>query len=180
MTLLELRAAIVANIKAAFPTLKTCDGHAGRFDLTELKRISTRAPAVYVACLAIGSAEENGDISAEISWAAYVITRDEPTVKRDESALAIVHALIAHIPGNRWELDDAETRPVAIRAQNLYSASIDKQGIAMWAITWRQQMNLGGAVNLAELNAFVTVHADHSLAPGNDEPAAIDEVTLEQ
>lgn len=180
MSLITLRDAIAAELAAAIPELKTCEGHGGRFDLQELRRVAAKAPAVFVACLGFGDAEEEGDTTAELSWAAYVVTKDAPGKPRDEAALAIAQALAVHIPGNRWGLDDAEGRPEGIRGQNLYSDRLDKQGVAMWAISWRQRMNLGGAVDSAELAAFVTFHAEHSMAPGDGEPAATDEVTLPQ
>lgn len=157
MTIFDIRKAVAA-VLAELLGVKV-EPHGGRFDLQALKSVATRTPAVFVACLGMSGVEEKGsEISADVAWAAFVVTGDKPGKPRDESALALAHALVTHIPGNRWGLDESESRPAQIRADNLYSADLDKHGVAMWAIGWRQRMVIdAGSVALDDfLAAYVT------------------------
>lgn len=177
--MIAFRDAVVADLKTNVTGLKTCETHAGRFDLGELKRIALKSPAVLVSILGFGNAKDvGGELLTPLQMSAFVVTRDQPSIARDSSVLAIVKAVSIRISENDWGLN--AQRPQAIKGQNLYSGKIDKKGVALWAITWRQEVNLGNELDEATLNAFVTLNIDHSLAPGTDEPAAIDDVTLEQ
>ena len=179
MSLLDLRQAIVDDLQANIPDLKECAGHAGRFDREEIRRIAHKSPAVFVACLAASETEdEGGEIESDLRWGAFIVAKDQRAVKRDEVALALLQALLLHLPGNRWNVEAG--RPENIAAQNLYSGKIDKLGIAMWGVSWSQRMTLGAALDETTLAVFATLHTEHSLVPGVDEPAAIDDVILEQ
>lgn len=179
MSLFTLRQAIVDDLQANLPTLKTCEGHGGRFDATEIKRVATRAPALYIACLGVSGADEGPDgITGTLQWGAFIVTRDSAAAPRDEAGLAILQALLLRLPGNRWGLDQAETRPEAVQARNLYSATVDKLGVAMWAVSWRQRMVIGAELDPATLDVFATFDAIHDLDTGQDgEPEANDHLT---
>ncbi|WP_051182942.1 phage protein Gp37 [Desulfocurvibacter africanus] len=166
MTLIDIRAAIVALLADLLHV--QVEPHAGRFDLDELKRAATRTPAVFVACLGFSDVEEKGhEISAEVAWAAFVVTGDKPGNPRHVSSLALVHALGTHIPGNRWGLEESEGIPEQIRADNLYSAQLDKHGVAMWAIGWRQRMLIdAGAVVLDDFLAAHVATTPEEAKPG--------------
>lgn len=183
MSLLKLREAIVNDIKVnAFSGVAgiTVQSHAGRFDAAELQRIATQSPAIHIACLSVTEIDQGIDgISATLTWGAFITAKDKPGTPRDVGALAIVNALVRYVPGQRWNLDQSEGRPHRINANNLYAASIDKLGVAMWAVTWQQQMCLGGGEEINELAPFITYNATHQLADGQ-EPSARDTVTLEQ
>lgn len=183
MSLLKLREAIVDDIKVnAFVSVAgiTVQSHAGRFDATELQRIAAQTPAVHLACLNLTDLDTGTDgISATITWGAFITVKDKPGTPRDVGALAIVNTLAIYVSGQRWNLDQSEGIPQRITANNLYAAHIDKMGIAMWAVTWQQQMCLGGGEEINELAPFITYNATHQLADGQ-EPSARDTVTLEQ
>lgn len=174
-----LRDAIVATLHAAFPVLPSVEGHGGRFDLPELQRMGAQTPALRVVVLqvpeAMDSAAGSFDLAAEI--AVFVVTRDAPQKPKDAAALATVSQLLTVIPGNRWGLDFID-HPETVRADNLYSAPLDKVGIALWAISWRQIVRLerdGVEAALVDLKTFVT---DYYLPPVTDPPgtpAATDE-----
>lgn len=180
MSLLTLRQAIVDDLTANLPALKTCEGHGGRFDANEVKRVAAKAPALFVACLGVSDTDEAPDgIAGTVQWGAFVVARDTGASGRDEGGLAILQALLLHLPGNRWGLDQAEGRPQAIRAQNLYSATVDKMGVAMWAVSWRQRMVIGAELDPATLDVFATFDAVYDLdqPTGSGEPEANDHLT---
>ncbi|MEX0732844.1 MAG: hypothetical protein WED00_05685 [Aquisalimonadaceae bacterium] len=174
------REAITAGIKSALPELRTCETHGGRFDRGELQRLSRRAPAVFVAALGVPSVAETPRAGLPlVGWAAFVIVSDTPQVSRDVIALDYAEALLRLIndngKGHRWGLDGAQ-KPERLAADNLYSGSLDKMRVAMWAVTWRQGIHLTpGAIS--ELADFALYSATH-LVGGSEDPDAEDRVEL--
>lgn len=146
---------IVDGIRAALPDLKTCESHDGRFDLNELKRISTQVPAIYVAALATGSLQSDTGTEVPVTFAAYVITRDQPKSPRDRQARLLVDALLALLNGNTWNDDNIIEAPMRVRSQNLYSAGSDRSGVAMWAVTFTHQVRIN-EFDASTLDDFLT------------------------
>lgn len=179
MSLIACRDGIVAAIKAAIPALKEVKSHAGRFDLAELQRLAAKAPAVRVACLGVLSAKATpGCVEITVSWAAFVIAKDQRGLKRDAAALALITAIMPTIPGNLWGLDNVDA-PDKIRADNLYSGKLDQKGVALWGVRWQQDMQLG-QLDEATLEAFNTLFVDWDLAPIDGTTDTSDDITLEQ
>ncbi|AMK09648.1 phage protein Gp37 [Pseudodesulfovibrio indicus] len=183
MSLDTLRTAVADTLKTALPASVSVESHGGRFDQAELRRIMAKAPAVFVATLGFSDLKyDHGDFQATISWGAFVVTRDAPKVSRDQGASVLVNALAMTIPENTWSLDnECVNTPQAVRGDNLFSATVDKLGVAMWAITWRQTMLLGKALSdedLAALDLFETLYTQFPVA--DDAPLAEDKVQLPQ
>ena len=182
MSLETLRQAVVATLDAATPKQVTCAAHGGRFDLNELKRVSAKAPALFVAVLGFGDLKEShGEYEAVVSWAAFVVTRDAPRVHRDKAAVALVDALALIVPDNTWGTDACLNTPQNVRGDNLFNSTVDKAGVAMWAVSWRQSMRFAQAMTeeaLASLDLFEIFDAKYPVA--DDAPVAEDNVTLPQ
>lgn len=180
MSLLAIRDAVVDEFQAAteLSQLKTLAPHGGRFDIEELRQIAAKAPALFVAILQVSDTEEGSDgLVGDVQFGAYVVTKDHPGQERDVGALALVQAVGLRIVGNRWGLDAAEGRPERIRADNLYGQAIDKHRIAMWGITWRQRMVLGGELDPATLDALQFIDVTYDLDPDSEaEPEHSDSV----
>ena len=143
------RQMMLAAIRQAMPELKEVAGHPGRFDLGELQRISMRAPAVRLAILGAPRIAETSDerLRIDLSLAAFVITRDAPGLPRDEAALNIVETLMQLVSLNQWQVAEDTgfglLLPREMRAENLYSGEVDRRGVALWGLSWRQGMILG-------------------------------------
>jgi hypothetical protein len=183
MSVLTLRAAVVAGLKDSLPTLagKTVkvEPHAGRFDAAELKRISAQAPAVFVAVLGLADLSEIcGEVSATCQVLAIVVCKDAPGLSRDLAALGMMEALAKIVPGNDWN-GAAEKAPEDLRCDNLFSATLDKSGVAMWGVAWRQRAivaTTGVSGSEEGLDWFLHYHMETELAKGA--PVAVDDVTL--
>ena len=176
---LALRQAVVDAVEPAIPAVTTCKAHGGRFQPGEVKRIAVRAPAVLVALVSASEAKPvAGGVCTELDFGAFVVTRDRPGSQRDAEGIVISQALLALVASNRWGREDTEN-PTRIRARNLYSSKVDKQGIAIWAVTWRQAIE-HGRLDPAELEDFTKLFADWDLAPSDEQIDASDEVALEQ
>jgi hypothetical protein len=186
--LTDCRAAIVAKIETALKAplgLATVAPHRGRITGPELARLGARAPAVLVGCLGWGALRDMaGETEANLEWVAFVVTKDAPGVDRGTSALVIANAIGGLVMGNTWGLDGQD--PTNVSARNLYAGDVDKQGLALWLVSWRQWMTiaLDGEFDpdniAATLGDLTTIHAEHydpgGIAAG-DAPRAIDEVT---
>jgi hypothetical protein len=150
---------IAAYIKAQLPSLKTCDPHGGRFDLEELRRHSKKAPAVLVAMTDASEALLAQGVETMATYVIFVITRDTAAAPRDVAAINLVQCILSMLPGQVWlpELVDAEnpfvSEPDRVSAQNFFSTALDDQGVAMWAISFRQTVSLGDAAG-SDLSAF--------------------------
>ena len=148
-------AGIAAGVRAALPGLKTCAVHDGRFKASELRRWALRAPAVLIAWLGTPRAEAPGVLWTDCDhrFAAFVVTRDraaqrpkEKSLPRGKAARSIVYVLLLLIPRARWGLTDIGAAE-NLRAVNLYSGEVDKAGVALWAVTWRQALRLEAAAD---------------------------------
>ena len=173
--------ALIALINTTLPNvLRLVKSVPGQLDEQILKTMFASAPAVYVAFL-------NGRASDNRSWdatfAVYAVTGSGAQDQRRGGdarvigAYDIVQALLPAI--NYHTVPDVGTLKFE-RVQNLFNLALDKQGLTVYAMTFNINMGMDYAINTNALNAFVTYHAEHSLVPGNNEPAAIDNVTLEQ
>lgn len=183
MSVLTLRESVVAVLKASLPKLagKTVkvEPHAGRFDAAELKRISAQAPAVFVAVLGLADLSEScGEVNATCQILAIVVCKDASALPRDLAALGMMEALAKIVPGNDWN-GAAEKAPEDIRCDNLFSATLDQAGVAMWGVAWRQRATVaktGVSGSEGGLDWFLHYHMDTELAKGA--PVAVDDVTL--
>ena len=140
----EVLTAIKTAVKSALPELRRCEVHGGRFDINELKRVATQTPAVLVSLLATPDVKikETEERDIELTIALYVVTSDKPQLPRNVSIINIVEALLLLIPINDWGVAKI-SEPKEISSQNLYSGDIDKHGIAMWAISFKQTVRVG-------------------------------------
>ncbi len=51
------------------------------------------------------------------------------------------------------------TVPANVRADNLFSRDLDKNGVALWAVTWRHLVDLD-ITDVTSLDDFLTAHVD--------------------
>ena len=150
--LLTFRRMVVDGIAARLPELKSVAAHPGRFDLEELKRFALAAPAVRVALPGLPRVEVRSDERLEVTAqvACFVVTRDAPGLPRDDAALAIAQGLLELAALNQWGVDAEAGFGVLpareLRAESLYSAEIDRAGVAFWAVSWRQRLILRQSV----------------------------------
>lgn len=166
--IINLRTAVVEQLRAFLPDNVLVETHGGRFNGAELRRYATRAPAVLVAAMSIPElVDGSGPVRPVVQLAAFIVTRDVPQVTRDEQGLTLTEALLRHIPGNRWGLVNAQL-PARINGENLYSGEIDKLGVAMWAVSWRQEVSLSPVKDIGNLAPFETYRATHLVGTDDD------------
>lgn len=142
----DLLNAIKDDLKSRLTDLKTCEVHPGRFTLKELQRVSKKTPALLVTTLGTTQIENSGtgQVKPTKQLALYLITKDTPQLSSDEACRNLVDALEHYLEAEspRWGLQGIG-QPQAVRSDNLYSSEVDKKGVMLWAITWRQSLTIG-------------------------------------
>ena len=137
---------IVAAVAAEVSAGVTVKRIGGAFDATEIRRHVTVAPAVLVACLGLSeySRRSMHGWAAKADFAAYILTRDTPAETRDRSALTLAAETLQQVVRANWGDPTSFGLPDAqgTEASNLYSGDIDSIAVALWAVTWRQNLYL--------------------------------------
>lgn len=182
MSTVTVRTAIVDTIRTGLgASALHVASHAGRFSVAELMKISAKAPAVLVSALAMNNIKSwNGSVSATVSWAAFVVVKDTPTAPRDQVALLVIDKLKKIIPENQWGLtDEVQGDPREIRAQNLFSAEVDAKGMAMWALSWSQDIADSLGANTSTLDDFLRMDTTTDVDPEQtQEPGLVQTIEL--
>jgi hypothetical protein len=140
---------IAAELGQVVP-VRSSTVHRGIFDARELARASIQAPAllVHVSGLAPAPGDDGDDAYGyTAALTCYVIQRDHAAGDRLERALDdLIAPLLGYIPGRLWCDADGSTEwttPAgSVEATSLYSATIDQQAIALWALAWDQSIRL--------------------------------------
>lgn len=141
MNLAAYRLAMREAIVTAVPAARSVELHGGRFDLAELKRISTRAPAIRLAILSVATTEHTSRarLRYDIQWIAVIIAQGTSQTARADQALTLADTLLAQLPRSKLGIPGAEMIGTdSIRASNAYNGAIDRINIASWVIEWRQ------------------------------------------
>jgi hypothetical protein len=166
---------VAASILTVLPGLRSCKGMAGRFDVEELKRQGLAAPAVLVS----RTGTRQGPVLAgpfktfEVEMAAFVVTKDELGLSRDEAAANICAALLMHIPEKTWGQVGVGAA-AGVREQPLITSASQRLAAALWAVTWTQPVSLEGLPIVPAVPLSLYVGA--GLSDGAGDPAAYEQI----
>jgi hypothetical protein len=142
--------------------------HIGEFGEEEIRRYSKKLPAVVLAPLGIPKAQRAGGNSiAEVNWGAFIFARDRPELSRGLAAMALAEVALTFLP---FEAFGCAQAPQDVEAGNLYNGDFDKMGLAVWAVRWRQRLELAAKddCSYATLDDFLRLHAEYQLDPVDD------------
>jgi hypothetical protein len=180
MSLAEVRSNIVSVMREALPAVNVAE-HGGPINSAEIKRWATKSPAIRVACLGVPKVELGARILMDASWAAFCVESDRPGTAnhRDMRVLLLAQSAIGVIGqhAQRWNLK-ATGVPDSITAVNLYAQDIDGMGVALWAVRWRQVVDIN-VVDVTSLDNFETFFAQYTIGPTDDTPVTEQNITLE-
>lgn len=164
MTIVAQRAAIAAAVEAGVTAFESVATFGGEFSVADILRYAVKSPAARVGCVGFSDGVyEAGTKAIIIQWIIVIVTRDG-TVKRDAQALTLTEAVTGLVLGNNWGLQTG--RPTDVRGRNLYSGEIDKKGLAIWAVTWVQRLEVDEYDETA-LDDFETMYTEWDLAPAD-------------
>lgn len=177
--IIQTTQALVDLVKTNFPSgiIKTVDTLPGRLDEAMLKRFLITQPAIYFAFIGGRGNGQSHDVRIDATFVAYVITgfNDSPHVIGPDDIINVLAPLV-----HGHTLPDIGTL-LCTGIDNLFSIGKDKNGARVHAVTFSlPNFSFDYEPDYGALNDFITYHAEHSMAPGDDEPLAIDELTLPQ
>lgn len=143
--LVTLRSEIVAKLEAAIEDANTVEPYGGRLNLGEIKRITARPPAVLVALINGNSSKEEAadPIRVDMLISAFIIAEDKPGVNRDAVALSIAEQVVAQVAAWPWRGKAQASAPNELKLESLYSGELDRTGVALLAVTWKQTVPIG-------------------------------------
>lgn len=168
--IIAYKEAVEAKFREMLPTSVHLFTHHGEFGEKELKAYLVKAPAVILAPVGMPTASVAGpNVMATIGYAAFVLTRSKPELDRGDAALMITETILSFLP---YEPFGLARKPVDVEAANLYSGQIDSQGMALWAVRWRQVLELAAKddCRYAELDDFLRLHATYEITEGVQDP----------
>ncbi len=136
---------VADQVRVWLPHLATCKGVVGRIDLAEVKRLGIQAPAVLVSRFGarIDRTHAGPHRQYLIDMAAFVLTKNVIGLDRNDAASAITQALLAQLPDMDLAVEGVgEASEVA--EHSLITTDVQKEGIALWAVTFRLRVALAG------------------------------------
>lgn len=174
MSLADIRQAIIDDL-AEQGLGDAVTAHPGRLTADELKTFPIKGrAAVLVGCLGFPTVDDSVHKPALIlTFAVYVIALDKPAAPRDVTAMGLASAVALRVVRNLWGRSDLAD-PSDIRADNLYSGTIEKRAVALWAVTFRQAWT-PESIDIKTLDDLLTVETDFDVDLTSDgEPILTD------
>lgn len=138
---------VLAHVRSLFTNAEvpTVQEYGGEFDAAEVEQVSFAAPAVFIAVLGWRglptSTRLTGKHVRQYRLGAFIATKHARRELRMRAAMTIADRLVIGL--RTWaprvsspiEIAGLEDEPTA---ENLFSRAIDKRGMALWLVDWRQ------------------------------------------
>jgi hypothetical protein len=145
--------------------------HVGEFGQNEIKRYLTKAPAVILAPLGIPDiTRSGGGVIFTFNYAAFVVVRHgKGGTDRGDSALAILERIGLELPYMSFRESCAQA-PKDIDSGNLYTGVVDKMGMSLWAVRWKQSVQVPKLAQCEydALDDFLRLNATYNLDETDD------------
>jgi hypothetical protein len=177
---------MAAYTKLKLTELRTSEMAGGRIMLEETQRRSFPLPAAYFACtgtrdgkMIAGKFRTRGLFLLVLIVKSNVAGQPVPQDRAHGIARFAGRALKMVAAAKTWGNAEVEGVPEKVASTTPYSAAIDKHGVALWAITWEQQLVLSDDEVPVPLDDFLLLNAEYQIVPSNPEIDAEDEVHLE-
>lgn len=156
----------------------------GSWSYALLKLVLQKAPGIYVSFIGGRNSKQANTAMIDGRFAVYAVSKeaDEETRRRGNARVIGAYDMIEICAAQLHNLVVPNIGTLKLQdIDNLFGEAMYDLGGTVYAASFNlEKMEFELPLNEADLNAFVTFHAEHSIAPGTDEPAAIDNVTLEQ
>lgn len=141
---LETFVAAVVTHLGAIEGVTECKAFGGRFDEAALKRFGAKTPAVAVAVLRIPRSRtvDTGELACRLQMGAFLVVQDGRDGSRDALALRLSERLLLAVQAATFGVSGV--RPAEeLAAENVYSSGVQKQGVAIWGVTWTSEVRVG-------------------------------------
>jgi len=150
--------------------VQVVERHIGQFDTAEEigRWMGPKDGGIRIAAQRVTKMENQGStLIGTIELAAFVFCADMWAYAKDQRAEVIAGRLAKALmlKGN-WTGTGAAKAPEAVSMQNLYAIKTDKKGVAIWAVTWRQDWPLDDPIDPATLDDFLHFNWQAQLGDG--------------
>jgi hypothetical protein len=162
MTVAGLRTSVKDALDTAMTTVIDVNEHGGAVNMDEVMRWARRSPAIFVAVLGVDEISNDGVTTGRVRIGAFVVTKGTSAILRDTDALNLSEAVMGHASNNLWAYGNAKA-PKDVVGRNLYTSALDKQNIALWAVTWTQRADL--SIPADTFDNLYTIHTDFENFP---------------
>ncbi|MDR1585939.1 MAG: hypothetical protein LBS57_00635 [Treponema sp.] len=166
----DIRDGAVAQIKERFAGQNHIHvaAHPGTFNEEEIRRLAARTPAILTSLIKISDRDVNDESFCDfVSWVLYRANNRDTLY---DGALRIVTALIPCLRNieSEWCMNGGQ----GIEADCLYTGSLDKINITLWAVKWRwhvrgtvfdEESGEGGILLPEDLDYFEGYEAVHEV-----------------
>ena len=166
-TYLDIRDVVIGHIRTRLPNRRIhVDAHPGRFDITEMERLYTTAPALLTSLMRAQKRNDANDHRLE--WTTWVLTRGDTRDPLMDLGLSLVSWLTPCLEAlaTEWSVGTATD----IDARNVYSGAAGRLNVSLWAVSWAWRVRAsivvddqGGLPLPDELAAFTGYDATHEV-----------------
>lgn len=178
-SLITVRKAIRDHLRTTLPRINFVT-YLGRISLEEVRNIGLRGPSGIVTCLGAPRFQVQGTVViANAVFAVFCVSQRTPTLDLDEAAMAVAQDVAVEVPHQTWN-STANRAPNDLVATNLHTTQLISEGLGLWVVRWRQDVELTRNVT-ATLEDFDTFHGTYDMdAMGGDDdtPTTEDQVDL--
>lgn len=149
MSLDVLLDTMVGIIQPKLPALKSCEQVGGRIDLAEMLRRSKSLPGGFLALMGTrdgrlmgGKLKTTGQFLLALVVASKAGEGILPADRTRAINRLLSQALFIVASAKDWGSPEVEGPPVKISSVNPYTASADKNNVALYGISWEQDLAL--------------------------------------
>lgn len=179
--------AIIDRVKGHFGgALRTVDSIPGPLDSEDtLRKMLRAAPAVFVL-FGGGRNPTPGKNLVELQgrWVLYVVTGHaggQSDRRRGDGRQIGAYDIVQRLAPLLCGFCPADESALNLEdVANLYSGTIDSQGVTLYAATFSMRMDLSALPDESTLDDFLLCHTDYDLAPADGTLDATDDIALPQ
>lgn len=174
---------IAAHLKAELTELKTSELAGGKIDLVEMRRRAVHLPAAFVACVRTrGGSSKYGKFSTRGIFLVVLVVESGPggQATPQDHAHAVLQLLTRALKvigdAKTWGNDEVVSTPDKIDSDNPYNKKADENGVALWVITWEQDLELVEQPPPADLPDLTSIHTDWKMVESTRPEDAEDDI----
>ena len=176
MSLDTLLDTMVSVIQPKLPALKSCEQVGGRIDLPEMLRVSKTLPGGFLAVMGTrdgrlvgGKLKTTGMFLLVLVVASKAAEGILPADRTRAINRLLSKALVVVASAKTWGSDEVEGPPMKLNSINPYTTSADKNNVAIYGLSWEQDLALVADPLPSPLDDFLLMDADYQITPSNPE-----------
>lgn len=187
MSLDTLLDQMVGIIQPKLPALKSCEQVGGRIDLAEMLRRSKALPGGFLALMGTrdgrlmgGKLKTQGQFLLVLVVASKAAEGILPADRTRAINRLLSQALHVVASAKDWGSPEVEGPPVKVASVNPYTKSADGNNLALYGLTWEQDLALVSDPAPSPLDDFLYMDEQVQAVPSNPEIDAAEYVEVQE